>query len=187
MLACFKGLTEMVIELLMVGGLDVNLTALMWAYSEGHTDTAMTLLRDQRVNRHLKSEHAYNALGWARTNSLEVVVTRFKALDRGDERMPLVKVHHRYLHGDVGAEGAQTEAPHPPGRRSRKHSWTRTLCTTSRVSLHHRPLRGEATLIKTCCKGAPDLSIHTIHTIWFDHPLSPIITLYHLGTIYTRR
>ena len=111
----------MVIELLMVGGLDVNLTALMWAYSEGHTDTAMTLLRDQRVNRHLKSEHAYNALGWARTNSLEVVVTRFKALDRGDERMPLVKVHHRYLRSDVAAEGAQTQAQtqaqnsHTPG------------------------------------------------------------------------
>jgi hypothetical protein len=31
--------------------------------------------------------------------------------------MPLVKVHHRYLHGDVPAQGAQAQAqaPHPPG------------------------------------------------------------------------
>jgi hypothetical protein len=50
---------------------------------------------------------------------LTAVVTRFEALDRGDERMPLVKVHHRYLYGDVAAEGAQAQAqaqaPHPPG------------------------------------------------------------------------
>ena len=44
-------------------------------------------------------------------------MTRFKALDRGDERMSLVKVHHRYLKGDVAAEDAQAQAqaPHPPG------------------------------------------------------------------------
>jgi hypothetical protein len=44
------------------------------------------------------------------------MMTRFEAFDRGDERMPLVKVHHRYLHGDVAEEGAQAQAqaPHPP-------------------------------------------------------------------------
>jgi hypothetical protein len=57
-------------------------------------------------------------LAFARNKGLTAVLTRFKALDRGDERMPLVKVHHRYLHGDVAAEGAQTQtqaqAPYPP-------------------------------------------------------------------------
>ena len=49
------------------------------------------------------------------------MVTLIEALDRGDERMLLVKVHHRYLHGDMIAEGfqaqaqAQAQAPHPPG------------------------------------------------------------------------
>jgi hypothetical protein len=53
----------------------------------------------------------------ARNNCLTVVVTLIEALDRRDERMPLVKVHHRYLHGDVAAEGAQAQAPapHPSG------------------------------------------------------------------------
>ena len=49
---------------------------------------------------------------------LTAVVTVIEALDRGDERMPLVKVHHRYLHGDMAAEGAQAQhrqVPHPPG------------------------------------------------------------------------
>ena len=48
------------------------------------------------------------------------MVTLIEALDRGDKRMPLVKVHHRYLLGDGAAEGAQAQAqaqaqaPHPP-------------------------------------------------------------------------
>ena len=75
----------------------------------------MPLLRDPRVDRHIKDSDERNALTFARNKGLAVAVTRFEALDRGDERMPLVKVHHRYLHGDVAAEGAQAQAPHPPG------------------------------------------------------------------------
>jgi hypothetical protein len=47
---------------------------------------------------------------------LTAVATLSEALDRGDERLPLVKVHHRYLHGDGTAEDAQAQAqaPHPP-------------------------------------------------------------------------
>ena len=59
-----------------------------------------------------------NALTSARIGTgLSAVVTLIEAWDRGDERMPLVKVHHRYLHGDGAAEGAQAQAqaPHPPG------------------------------------------------------------------------
>ena len=56
-----------------------------------------------------------NALTSARIGTgLSAVVTLIEAWDRGDERMPLVKVHHRYLHGDVAAEGVQAQAPHPP-------------------------------------------------------------------------
>ena len=120
MLACYKGLTEVALELLKVDGLDVNLqnsygyTALIFACINGHADTALTLLRDPRVDR---SFNGSSALRWARDNGLTAVVTLIEALDRGDERMPLVKVHHRYLHGDVAAEGAQAQAkaPHPPG------------------------------------------------------------------------
>ena len=87
------------------------------AFCEGLADIALALLRDPRVDRHIKRSDGSSALTFARDNNLTAVVTRIKALDRGDERMPLVKVHHRYLHGDVAAEGAQAQAqaPHPPG------------------------------------------------------------------------
>jgi hypothetical protein len=117
--ACSDGLTEMALELLKVDGLDVNVqdsrggTALIWACCNGHADTALALLRDPRVNRYIRVR-GFNALALAYQNGLTAVVTRFKALDRGDERMPLVKVHHRYLHGDVAAEGVQAQAPYPP-------------------------------------------------------------------------
>ena len=75
----------------------------------------MELLRDPRVDRHIKHRNGRNALTLARYMGLTAVLSRLEALDRGDERMPLVKVHHRYLHGDVAAEGAQAQAPHPPG------------------------------------------------------------------------
>ena len=92
----------------------------MWACSCGHADIALDLLRDPRVDRHIKYRGGSNALALAHDKGLTAVVTRFKALDRGeygDERMPLVKVHHRYLHGDGTTERAQTQvqAPHPPG------------------------------------------------------------------------
>ena len=82
----------------------------------GHADTALEMLRDPRVDRHVRSSDGSNALAWAHDKGLAAVVTRFEALDRGDERMPLVKVHHRYLYGDVAAEGvqAQAQAPYPP-------------------------------------------------------------------------
>ena len=127
MWACFNGLTEVVIELLKVDGLDVNIqniygeTALICVCFDGHADIALSLLRDPRVDRHIKRMERVewrdedSALAFARCHGLTAVVTRFEALDRGDERMPLVKVHHRYLHGDVAAEGAQAQAPHPPG------------------------------------------------------------------------
>jgi ankyrin repeat protein len=120
MWACSRGLTEVALELLKVDGIDVNLqdrggkTALMMACYTGHADTALSLLRDPRVDRHMKIRDGSNALTWARNKGLTAVLTRFEALNRGDERMPLVKVHHRYLHGDVTAEAAQAEAPHPP-------------------------------------------------------------------------
>ena len=115
---CSNGLTEVALELLKVGGVDVNAqningdTALMVACSYGRTDIALGLLRDPRVDRHIKYRGFRTALGLARNKGLTAVVTRFEALRRGDERMPLVKVYHRYLHGDGAAEGAQ--APHPP-------------------------------------------------------------------------
>jgi uncharacterized protein len=121
MRACSKGLTEVLIELLKVDGIDVNVqnscgwTALMRACYNGHADIALALLRDPRVDRHIKDRHGTNALACARNKGLTAVVTLIEALDRGDERMPLVKVHHRYLYGDVAAEGAQAQAPHPPG------------------------------------------------------------------------
>ena len=87
----------------------------MWACSYRHRDIALALLRDPRIDRHIKDSNERNALTWARNRGLTAVVTRIEALDRGDERMPLVKVHRRYLHGDVVAEGAQAQAPHPPG------------------------------------------------------------------------
>ena len=77
------------------------------------------VLRDPRVDRDTKNGDGLNALTRARNRGLTAVMTRFEALDRGDERMSLVKVHHRYLYGDVAAEGAQAQAqaqaPHPPG------------------------------------------------------------------------
>ena len=109
------------LELLKVDGIDVNIqdkdgdTALIWACWGGHAGIALALLRDPRVDRHIKSTNGSNALTFARRERLTAVVTLIEALDRGDERMPLVKVHHRYLHGDVPAQGAQAQAPHPPG------------------------------------------------------------------------
>ena len=124
MWACSNGLTEVVIELLKVDGLDVNIqnkggwTALMRACSNGHTDAALVLLRYPRVDRHIKHRDRSNALALACINRLTAVVTLIEAWDRGDARMPLVKVHHRYLYGDGTAEGAQAQvkvqAPHPP-------------------------------------------------------------------------
>ena len=87
----------------------------MNACHRSRADAALALLRDPRVDRHIKNTYGNSALTWARDNGLTAVLTRFEALDRGGERMPLVKVHHRYLHGDVAAEGAQAQAPHPPG------------------------------------------------------------------------
>ena len=74
------------------------------------------VLRDPRVDRDTKNGDGLNALTRARNRGLTAVMTRFEALDRGDERMSLVKVHHRYLYGDVAAEGvqAQAQAPYPP-------------------------------------------------------------------------
>jgi hypothetical protein len=120
--ACSNDLIEVVIELLKFDGLDANVqdryefTALMWACDNGHADVALEMLRDPRVDRH-KHRNGSSALTWAHDNGLAAVATRFEALDRGDERMPLVKVHHRYLHCDGAAEGAQAQAqaPHPPG------------------------------------------------------------------------
>ena len=118
--ACYKGLTEVALELLKVDGLGFNIqekdgyTALMSACFNGRADIGLALLRDPRVDRHIKNRNGRNALTIARDKSLTAVVTLIEALDRGDERMPLVKVHHRYLHGDVAAEGAQAQAPHPP-------------------------------------------------------------------------
>ena len=80
----------------------------------GRADATPALLRDPRVDRHIKRSDGSNALARARDKGLTAVVTLIEAWDRGDERMPLVKVHHRYLHGDVAAEGAQAQAPHPP-------------------------------------------------------------------------
>ena len=120
MMACNEGLAEVALELLKVDGLDVNLqnsdgeTALIMACSNGHTEVALELLRDPRVDRHIKNNDESNALTMARRENMTEVVVLIEALDRGDERMPLVKVHHRYLHGDVAAEGAQAQAPHPP-------------------------------------------------------------------------
>ena len=117
---CFNGHKEVALELLKVDGLDINTqdryrwTALIRACSNGYADAALALLRDPRVNRHIKNRHGSNALAVARNKGLTAVVTRFKALGRGDERMPVVKVRHRYLHGDVAAEGAQAQSPHPP-------------------------------------------------------------------------
>jgi ankyrin repeat protein len=111
---------DVVRELLKVDEIDVNYhviggdTVLMWSCNNGRADIALQLLRDYRVDRHIIRKNGSNALEFARLNGLTAVVTRFKALDRGDERMPLVKVHHRYLHGDVVAEGDQAQAPHPP-------------------------------------------------------------------------
>ena len=119
--ACINGHIEVVIELLKDYGLDINVqgrngyTALIWACIKGHDDIALKLLRDPRIDRHVITIFKINALAWARNKGLTAVVTRCKALDRGDERMPLVKVHQRYLHGDVAAEGAQAQAPHPSG------------------------------------------------------------------------
>ena len=59
------------------------------------------------------------------------MVTLIEALDRGEERMLLVKVHHRYLHGDGAAEGAQAQAPHPPWS-----AITKTLVDKNLVHLH---------------------------------------------------
>jgi hypothetical protein len=122
--ACFYRHTEVVIELLKVDRLDVNIqssdgwTALMNACRHGRADIALALLRDPRVDRHIKSSDGINTLKFARNKGLTAVVTLIEALDRGDKRMPLVKVHHRYLYGDVTAEGAQAQAevqaPHPP-------------------------------------------------------------------------
>ena len=91
----------------------------MWACSCGHADIALDLLRDPRVDRHIKYRGGSNALALAHDKGLTAVVTLIEVLDRGDERMPLVKVHHRYPHGDRTAEGAQAQAqyrqaPHPP-------------------------------------------------------------------------
>ena len=70
----------------------------------------------------MKNNDGSNALVLARNKGLTAVVTLIEALDRGDERMPLVKVHRRYLHGDVAAKGAQAQAqaPQPPESGSRK-------------------------------------------------------------------
>jgi hypothetical protein len=119
--ACSNGLTGVVIELLKVDGLDVNVqskggrTALIVACYYGRTDIALALLQDPRVDRHIKDRDGRSTLTLARNKALTAVVTRFEALRRGDERMLLVKVHHRYLHGDGAAEGAQAQAPQPPG------------------------------------------------------------------------
>jgi hypothetical protein len=124
MWACIYGHTDVALELLKVDGLDANIldmygyTALMIACCNGHADTALALLRDPRVDRHIKNSDGvtiYGALIEARNKGLTAVVTLIEARDRGDESMPLVKVHHRYLHGDVAAEGTQVQAPHPPG------------------------------------------------------------------------
>jgi ankyrin repeat protein len=122
--ACSQGLIEVALELLKVDGLDVKLqnsygdTALMWACFTGHADIALDLSRDPRVDRHIKNNDGSNVLTMAHNIGMTAVVTLVKALDRGDERMPLVKVHLLYLHGDVAAEGvqaqAQAQAPHPP-------------------------------------------------------------------------
>ena len=120
--ACYNGHTEVVLELLnKVDGLDVNLqdggewTALMKACFYSHADIVLALLRDPRVDRHIKDSDGINVLGWACNMGRTAVVTFIEALDRGDERIALVKVHHRYLHGDEVVEGAQAKAPHPPG------------------------------------------------------------------------
>jgi hypothetical protein len=122
MMACVSNSLEVVIELLKVDGLKVNLqssdgrTALTWACSKCNTDIALALLRVRpRVDRHITHSDGSNALACARSKGLTAVVTLIEALDRGDERMPLVKVRHRYLHGDGTTEGAQAQAPHPPG------------------------------------------------------------------------
>ena len=121
MWACSKGHTEVAIELLKIEALDVNLqsgggwTALLWACSKRNTGIVLALLRDPRVDRRIKNSHGRNALSLARRHSLSAVVTLIEALNRGDERMPLVKVHHRYLYGDVAKDGAQAQAPYPPG------------------------------------------------------------------------
>ena len=122
MKAIDRRLPKVALELLKVDGIDVNLqnmvgyTALMMACIFGHANIALELLREPRVNRHIIYSNESNALEMARNNGLTAVVSRFEALDRGDERMPLVKVHHRYLHGDVAAERSQAQAqtPHPP-------------------------------------------------------------------------
>ena len=124
MCACRQGRTSVVVELLKLNGLDVNVqsgsygwTSLMDACFYCHTDIALALLRDSRVDRHIKTSSGYNVLAVARRKGLAAVLTRLQALARGDKRMPLVKIHHRYLHGDVAAEGAQVQAqaPYPPG------------------------------------------------------------------------
>ena len=120
--AISEGLTEVVLELLKVDGIDINnqdndrCTALITACCGGHADIALVLLRYfPRIDRHINLKYyESDAHIWASRNNLTAVVTRFEALDRGDARMPLVKIHHRYLHGDVAAEGAQAQALHPP-------------------------------------------------------------------------
>ena len=120
MRACANNDSEVALELLKIDGLDINIqsndgcTALIWACIYGRAFVALELLRDPRVDRHIIDSWGDSALDHARREGVTAVVTRFEALDRGDKRMPLVKVHHRYLHGDGAAEGAEARAPHPP-------------------------------------------------------------------------
>jgi hypothetical protein len=65
---------------------------LIEACFHGHSDAALALLRDPRGDRHIKHSDGSNALALARNMGLTAAVTRFKALDSGDERMLLMSV-----------------------------------------------------------------------------------------------
>jgi ankyrin repeat protein len=105
--ACMNGNREIASALLSVGGIQVNsitksrgYTALMWACFMRYPEIALDLLLDRRVDRHIEGSNGDTALILAHKYSRPTVVTRIEEMDRGDDRMPMLLVHHRYMYAD---------------------------------------------------------------------------------------
>jgi ankyrin repeat protein len=107
--ACRNYHREIVLALLSVSDIDVNLrdtfsghTALMLACMRRHNpNIALDLLLDRRVNRHITDNFGKTALMLARDINLPTVVTRIEEMDRADDRMPMLLVHHHYMYADA--------------------------------------------------------------------------------------
>jgi ankyrin repeat protein len=85
-------------------------TALMLACYRSNAHIALDLLLDRRVDRHISDRNGGTALDIARLRNLTAVVTRIEDMDRGDARMPMVLVHHRYMYADSDTN----DGLHPP-------------------------------------------------------------------------